>query len=511
MRTSKMRLMIRHTRFSLGLTLLLLAGAPASALERPSVAIDSGPLIGAETQGIRTFLGIPYAAPPVGERRWKAPQAASMWKQPRDASRYGPACPQADDKFSGYTPKEQSEDCLYLNVWTPADAGRPLPVMVWLYGGAHRIGAASLPFYDGSRLAARGVIVVSFNYRLGYLGYFSHPALHAENQGGNFGLMDQVHALKWVRENIAAFGGDPAQVTIFGESAGGADVLYLMTGLAGRGLFQRAIVQSGGGWYQPLSVSKMQRGIARKLKKIGVPADADAAALRRLEARKLVEAQRGAAEMGFGPFLDGITVTEAPFAVFEAGREMAVPLIIGSNSWEANLMRLGGAGMMGAILARVPQAYRWYPGQDAEQRKDALFRDIVFAAPARWIAARHSQRAPSWLYAFNHVSSGRRGQVPGAGHAAEISYVFDTLDATPKSAVNADAADRRLAAQLADCWTAFAKAGMPDCGLPSWKPYAAETDNILEIDGQAYERRHPSANTLNGIEGWFGPGAMLGP
>ena len=496
----------------LALMMTLLPSAQAKPDAAPSVTLRDGALKGAAlAEGINAFLGIPYAAQPVGNLRWRAPQPAAAWKEPRDATAFGAACPQPDDRFTGLTPKVQDEACLYLNVWAPKKAGAPLPVMVWLHGGAHRFGAGSVPFYDGKNLAQRGVVVVTLNYRLGYLGYFSHPSLDAENEGGNFGLMDQKAALEWVRDNIAAFGGDPTQVTLFGESAGGADTLYLMADPKSQGLFQRAIVQSGGGWNRPLPKPKMQKKVLEALETAGVASTVSAAELRKLDPRMLVKAHSGG--IGFGAFLDEKVTFEAPSKAFDEGRAAKIPLIIGSNDWEANLL-LGRPrkGFIARTLPYLPQVCGWYGDRSngADERNSLLFRDIVFAAPARWLAQRQSKQAPAWLYSFSYVTSGSRGKVPGAGHAAELAYVFDTLGVTEKSAANASDEDQQMANRLSDCWAAFAKTGAPDCALAIWQPYDVNADNLLLIDRNPRQIKLPDRETLDGVVDLFGPGTLLG-
>ncbi len=473
------------------------------------VTVESGALAGIESNGVRAFLGVPYAAAPVGELRWKAPQAVATWKGTRDARQYAAACPQPDDKMYGLTPKVQSEDCLNLNVWAPAKTDKPLPVMVWLHGGANRMGAGSIAFYDGSRLAPRGVIVVTLNYRLGYLGFFAHEAL--EDGGANYALLDQIAALKWVQKNIAAFGGDPQRVTLFGESAGGADTLYLMASPAADKLFQQAIVQSGGGWNKPPTREKFEKKIAKNLKAAGIEGSLDAAALRALKPAQLIEALAKDAGIGFGPFQDGVTATEAPSKAFAEGRAAKIPMIIGSNDWEASLLKIRGPGAMGRFMARVPPFTGWYAdGTTAQERESLMFTDIVFGAPARWLAAAHSKQSSAWLYKFNYVTSGYRSKIPGAGHAAEIAYVFDTVGITPKSAEAANAEDQAMADALADCWTAFARTGKPACALSAWDAYDATQDNILLIDGKPHQAEHPDRKSLDGAVNWFGPGTMLG-
>ncbi|MDB5971063.1 MAG: carboxylesterase/lipase family protein [Hydrocarboniphaga sp.] len=489
--------------------LLSLIAASAQA-QQPLVKISSGELLGQQRDGVRRFIGIPYAAQPIGALRWQPPQPAPPWTAPLDASAYGPACPQPDDRLFGFTPPKQDEACLHLNVWAPAAHDQALPVMVWLHGGAHRIGSASLPFYDGQKLAARGVVLVTLNYRLGYLGFFSHPALDAEGKAGNFGLMDQIAALKWVRDNIAAFGGDPARVTVFGESAGGADVLYLMSSPAGSKLFSAAIVESGGGWNKPPTRKAMQKLVLDDLETVGVDDHADASALRKLPAKKVVDAQAHGA-LGFGPFVDDTTTFEKPSTVFAAGRQLPVPLIIGNNDYEGSLLKYRDMGFMGALLTRLPVIAGWYESQApaAADRQPLLFRDTVFAAPARWIAAHQSRLAPTWLYRFSYVASARRGKQPGAAHAGEIGYVFDTLDTVPKIGAATSDEDRQMARQVADCWVAFASTHEPRCAL-AWKPYEPAADNVLMIDAQPHEARHPEGRILDGVTEWFGPDSFLG-
>jgi len=501
----------RAFRFAL-LLAALMAGPAAAA--GPQATISSGVVQGSVSDGVRAFLGVPYAAQPVGALRWRPPQAAPVWTEPRDAIRYGAACPQPEDKLYGLTPPVQDEACLYLNVWAPAAAtGAPLPVMVWLHGGANRIGAGSIPFYDGSRLAKRGVVVVTINYRLGYLGFFAHDALDAERSGGNLALMDQIHALQWVRRNIAQFGGDPGRITVFGESAGGADLLYLMASPSAQGLFHQAIVQSGGGWNQPVTAKEMKQRVSKSLAKAGVAATADADVLRMLAPADLIAALASDKALGFGPFRDGVTVTEAPSAAFAAGRAAKIPLVIGSNDWEGSLLKYFGTGLTGRIMTRVPPFTGWYAGREttAVQREELMFGDIVFGAPARWIAATHSRHAPAFLYKFSYVTSGNRGKVPGAAHAAEISYVFDNVGVTPRSAAASGPEDRAMAAKVADCWAAFARTGSPACELGKWDPYDPSSDQVLLIDPNPRQLAHPDRRALDGAVEWFGPGTLLGP
>ena len=324
--------------------LLLCAG---SAQAGDTVKVARGSLHGATAGPVTSFKGVPFAAPPTGDLRWKPPQAPAKWTGVREATSYSPSCMQMR-RAAAVGTNGDSEDCLYLNIWAPADAkpGQKLPVMVWIHGGAFTGGSGTAAIYDGTHFAERGVILVTVNYRLGRLGFFAHPALTAENPSGplgNYGLMDNIAALKWVKANIAAFGGDPGNVTAFGESAGGILVNFLMAAPEAKGLFAKAISESGFGRNGGVPI----RGdAARTGEKIGVAyataqgvmgSGADAAkALRALSAAELSKPVSGLADPGSpSPMVDGVVVPEAPWAAFAAGREAKVPYIAGGNSYEA--------------------------------------------------------------------------------------------------------------------------------------------------------------------------------
>lgn len=309
------------------------------------VATAAGRLEGLTEGPLRVFRGIPYAAPPVGALRWRAPAPVQPWAGIRPATAFGPAClqkPARQEPERSLQNGPQSEDCLSLNVWAPAKAGTaPAPVMVWIHGGSFRFGSGSLSVYDGSELAKRGVIVVTLNYRLGLFGTFAHPTLHAEDQannrpGGNFGLLDAIAALRWVKDNIAAFGDDPAAVTLFGESAGGASVAYLMESPLAEGLFQRAIVESGGLSLPEYSRAKAETVATNLAAQLGAQ---DAAALRAVPAAAIRDADTGIADTM--PFIDSTVVPDKMRAAFEAGRIQHVPLLIGSNDAEAGFFGPG--------------------------------------------------------------------------------------------------------------------------------------------------------------------------
>ena len=450
------------------------------------VRIETGALAGVRTDRASVFKNIPYAAPPVGALRWRPPQPAASWTGTRPALEQGVSCPQpmnADGTPNlGAANGPMSEDCLQLNVYAPP-AAKAAPVMVWLHGGGHFTGAGWL--YDGSSFARDGVVVVTINYRLGALGYFAHPALTkagpAAEPVGNYGLMDQIAALKWVQRNIAAFGGDPGNVTVFGESAGGSSVLALLATPSATGLYAKAIVESGGGWGRPQTLADKERAGVALLTPLDIPATASAETLRAIPADKL------AALVGdYGPFVDGKLMTVAPARALATGQAADVPLIIGSNSGEDSLM---GAGLgipnpdIASLSAGVRAAYAEEAAAGDKALGQALFNDIAMGGPARWVAAKASGGKPAWLYYFSYVGSRFRPAVTRAFHAAEVQYVWDYWGRrTPLSAVSAE--DQAMAARMHGCWVAFAKTGVPACGPTAWPAYDPGRDQLMEF-GQA--------------------------
>jgi para-nitrobenzyl esterase len=467
-------------RIAVWAALLLVCLTPAYAVaEAPSVRIDSGLLVGAKDGAVTAYKGVPYAAAPVGALRWSPPAPVAPWSGARDATHFGAICPQPSSPGAGALlagNQPHSEDCLFLNVWT-FDGARKAPVMVWVHGGAFRFGSGSSRLYDGAQFARDGVIMVSLNYRLGALGVFAHPALtRAAGPNaplGNYGLMDQVAALRWVRRNIAAFGGDPNNVTVFGESAGGVSVLSLMTAPAAQGLYAKAIVESGGGWEAEKSLGEEeQAGVSLT----GLAADATPEALRAVPVETLLNAPLSLA--GSGPFVDGRFITTSVTRAFAEGREARVPMIIGSNSYEASLMKLFKIPAS-AIASRLPAAARTlYPGDD-QQVADAAFTDSVMGAPARWIAAKASAQAPAWLYHFSYVAQARRGSDPGAPHGGEILFVFGGWPQMISSfATDQDRAMERL---VHGCWTSFAQTGAPHCDGLDWPSYSPTSDRWMEF------------------------------
>jgi para-nitrobenzyl esterase len=458
-----------------------------------------------------TFKGIPYAAPPVGEFRWKPPQPVEPREGILQATEYSAACPQTDgnvvftrdiaralDQDPALVPDlgETSEDCLYLNVWT-ANWGSEdkRPVMLWIYGGANIWGTAEEIPYDGANLARKGVVVVTFNYRVGVFGFLAHAVLTAESphrSSGNYGLLDQIEALKWVQRNIAAFGGDPQRVTIFGESAGGEDVAYLVASPLAKGLFHRAISQSGGYPVRDMRTLASEEARGERLpRELGVErSDGVLTALRDKSAAEVLAA---AADFGFGANVDGWVLTDKPDRMFANGKQNDVPLIIGANSDEWTTMipyypEVDLEGFREQIGTRYgdlsERALSLYPVSEPDDVEKAVLEwqtDDVFLCPSKRMAGWMDKvESPAYFYYFTRVLPSSGGQQLGAYHAAEIAYVFDNL--VDEAWVPREAVDARLADIMSSYWVRFAATGDPNReGLPPWPTYDRESDRYLEL------------------------------
>jgi para-nitrobenzyl esterase len=476
---------------------LLPAIALAWAGDPTLVKTESGLVRGVAANGVISWKGIPYAAPPVGNLRWREPQPAAAWSRVLDAKQFGSACMQEDK-----VPK--SEDCLTLNVWSPAaPSSQPLPVMVWIHGGAMVHGSSAI--YPADALAAQGVVVVSMNFRLGRLGYFAHPALAAEAPNevhGNYGYMDQRAALEWVQRNIAAFGGDPNQVTIFGESAGGGSVLAHLVSPMSRGLFQRAILQSPGtpgpraGVIPSTSLAAAEKLAVDYACSIGATGEgADALQkLRALPAAALTEATGGpetiaALSAGMVPngmamsIIDGRFLVEQPEAAVAAGRQAKIPIMIGATDRD---LAIGTAHSKDELFANfgpdAAEARRQYDpngDQTLDELKQQVFADRTLVEPARHFAkemARSGQ--PVWLYRFAYVSEGQRGQLKGAQHGFEIPFTLKIPAALVGDKVTP--ADKAMGDLASAYWVQFAKTGDPNGGgLPAWPRYDPKADRLV--------------------------------
>jgi len=489
--------------FSSALIGLLFAGQTAHGeTAGTSVRIDTGEVVGKFrlNTAVRAFLGVPFAAPPVGDLRWKPAQSAAPWQAPRTATAYGAQCMQPQRsktsvyyEYAGDQPT--SEDCLYLNVWAPSEKGDgKLPVMVWLYGGGFQQGSAANPVFDGSRLAHRGVVVISINYRVGIFGFLAHPELTAESPqhaSGNYGLLDQVAGLQWVKRNVAAFGGDPDNVTIFGQSAGAAAVTYLFGSPLARGLFARGISESFG------FANKSMTGLAEAEKsgsafadKIGARSLGD---LRQLPAGKLLETRAA-----MNPIVDGWFLPANPYTIFAEGKEAPVPLLTGWNTDEG--ATFPHAKTLADYQKWLRQKYpdiadrlqALYPAATDEEAKTAnkgVVRDSLFAW-GPWTAARlHARNGYSaYLYHFNHPQPLRPGAAYdeidtadglGTYHSSEYPYLFGTLDVLTRDWTNDD---RVLSDRLQSYWVAYAYSGTPNApGLARWPSFTETTDTTMYL------------------------------
>jgi para-nitrobenzyl esterase len=446
--------------------------------------------------GITVYRGLPYAAPPVGPLRWREPQPAVPWSGVRAATSFGPACPQKPGLSleGGGDPGALSEDCLYLNVWQPVASATPRPVMVWLHGGALIFGAGSLALYDGAALARQGVVVVTVNYRLGPLGYFVHPALERAAPGGpaNFGLLDQIAALRWVQQNIAAFGGDPQQVTVFGQSAGAQSVLALMASPLARGLFQRAIAQSPYGIPSHRREQARHSGI-RVADALGLPgAQATAEQLRAVPAEQFAKLEGPGLSLAPSLIVGDAAMPRPLLAAFQAKQQAAVPLVIGSNSNETSVALAFGleptalVKQLGAARILVKPLY---PGvaDDAELGRQVV-RNVAFTAFVRRIAVLHAPRAPTYRYYFDRLPAQQQGREPGVAHGGEVPAVFGTGDLCACLAVGLTEADRRAWQGLADRWVAFAKTAKPELGAgPVWAADSLRKPAVLSFGPEAQQ------------------------
>jgi para-nitrobenzyl esterase len=462
-------------------------GSAAAASDPGQVRIASGTLLGVKDNDVISFKGIPYAAPPVDELRWRPPQPVKSWSEARPAKDYGAICEQtynARDNGVGALP--MSEDCLTLNVFAPAGA-RKAPVMFWIHGGGLVNGSGTAALYDGSALARQGVVVVTVNYRLGRFGFYAHPALAAEAQGapiGNYGLMDMVAALKWVQANIAQFGGDPKAVTIFGESAGGIAVNALMVSEPAKGLFVRAITESGVG-REPTPTLAAAEEVGRQFADSAGLVNATAADLRKLSPEQLLKFDPGKGIL-VSLIIDGHVLTASPLDGFAKGSEAKVPYVIGWNSLE---IPVGPGGLDKALESNpiIPSAVK--RAQVATAYSDAatytahVVSDMVMTEPAVNLARLHvSHGQPTWVYEFSVVSSSMRDKLPGAPHASERQYVFMTLKTSPWPT---DANDLTQARTMSAYWADFAKSGSPNGGSRvRWPVYDPSKNELLDFTNE---------------------------
>lgn len=484
---------IRRLIISLAATLCLAAPSAASADGAPVVNAPSGQLTGMTEGGLHVFKGIPYAVPPVGSLRWQPPQPLPRWQGVKTATAFGPECVQPRSRVKSiYTgaPVPMSEDCLTLNIWAPAHAHNA-PVFFWIYGGALWGGANRDPVYNGTRLAQQGLVVVTINYRLGVLGWLAHPELSAESPlhiSGNYGLLDQIQALEWVKRNIAAFGGDPSNVTIAGESAGGLSVMYLMASPEARGLFAKAIAESAYMISTPALRGRkfgQMSAEAEGLKFAAAFHGANIARLRAISADKLTAM---AAATGFPPFgaVDGHILPGQLFDIFGKGEQAHVPILAGFNSGEIRSLR-----MLAPPPPSSPDVYektirahygdladdflKLYPATHMQESIWATTRDALYGWTAeRLVRQQTAIGEPSYLYFFDHSYPAADKAGLHAFHGSELPYVFGTADATPPlwPKIPNTPVEQRLSDAMIAYWASFARTGRPDAaGGPDWPAY----------------------------------------
>ncbi len=482
----------------------------ASAVEEP-VAVTGGLITGKTLDnGVQAFLGIPYAAPPIGDLRWKAPQPPVPWRGVRPSDRHGASCPQRlENTYS-------SEDCLYINVWTQAESDERLPVMVWIHGGGWTVHSNSYPMYDGAAFADNGVVLVSINYRLGAFGWMAHPALSAESErgvSGNYGILDSLAALQWVQDNIDQFGGDRNNVTIFGESAGGGSIYALLATPMAKGLFHKAISQST--WIHTANVTNLKtpngfsesaeargtKAIAAKLQELGVDGPVNVEKMRALSA---VDVQN--LELGVSLVVDNWLYPQAPMLIFEQGRQNAVPLLAGFNDGEGLLYtRRNSVPQSIAAQRRAlqevfgtdqPDLVNLYsaasPGRIFDSEVD-LQTDTLFARATRELVhAMASSEADTYMYVFtrNLMDPGER-----APHFMEVQYVFNNLE-QPVSQT-----DKEIARLMNDYWVQFAATGSPNReGLPRWPGYDLDSRTQLIIGAEVEQGSRSRTQHLDALD-----------
>ena len=500
---------------------LLLAIAACCAVSSPSYAgptVDApaGQVEGVAQGALRVFKGIPFALPPVGEARWKAPAPMPRWDGIRQATAFGPECIQPESKLSNIyagNPQPMSEDCLTLNIWAPADAHNA-PVFFWIYGGALWGGASRDPIYDGARLAQRGIIVVTINYRLGVLGWLAHPELSAESPSGisgNYGLLDQIQALRWVKANIGAFGGDASNVTIAGESAGGLSVMYLMASPEARGLFAKAVAESA----YLISTQEL------KQQKYGTPSAEDSGlkfaaalhapnigALRAMTAQTLTA---GAAAARFAPFaaVDGHILPAQLVDVFDNGDQAHVPILAGFNAGEIRSLTIlappappSAADYEKIVHERyldlADDFLKLYPSTNMHESIFANTRDAMYGWTAeRLVRKQEAAGAASYLYLFDHGYPAADSAALHAFHGSELPYVFGTPDRTPPlwPKIPATPAETSLSDAMIGYWTSFARTGHPAAdNAPVWQPYSTNASYMDFTDAP-----HPAEHLLPGM------------
>jgi para-nitrobenzyl esterase len=510
---------------SAALVAVLGMGSALAAQTPAPVPTQAGLVQGTSDNGLTIYKGIPFAAPPIRDFRWRAPQPPMAWQGSRPADKFAPACMQIPIVVPalGMEAVPTSEDCLYLNVWTPAKSPKDhLAVMVWIYGGGFTAGATSISSYNGENLAKRGVVLVSVAYRVGPFGFFAHPELTAEQGGhsGNYGLLDQIAGLQWVKRNIAAFGGDPHRVTIFGESAGGISVSMLAASPLAKGLFQGAISESGGnfasarsaneGGENMFSLATAEHNGVAFLSKLGGSSIADARKLPAETIMKNVAPGLG----GSWPDFDGYVLLGDQYKLYEAGHYNDTPILIGSNSDEGALFvaTATAAAVQSSIRSGygdyADKVFSVYPaGTDTEALRSArdMFRDTAFAWPT-WAWARLQSRTGKgkvYVYYFSHrppYPDAPQFKSWGAAHGGEISFVFGNFSAT----MSPSAEDKAVSDQISSYWVNFAKTSNPNGpDLPAWPAFTEANQQVVNLNDPSKAIPVPNLEKLQVLEGYY--------
>ncbi len=504
-------------RLLLAITTVAMTAVAASA----AVKVEQGLLEGKVEDGLTIYRGIPFAAPPVGDLRWRAPQPPAKWQGVRQADKYAPYCMQSHVGPT-YSRSTASEDCLYLNIWTPAKSPNDkIPVLVWIHGGGFSAGANMEPLFDGDVLAKKGVVLVNITYRLGILGFLAHPELSKETSNhvsGNYGLLDQIAALKWIKKNIATFGGDPNKITIFGESAGGISVSMLSASPLAKGLFEGAISDSGGSFgsvrasggpgenMRPLK-SAEQNGLTFQ----NTAGAGSLAELRKMPAEKILAATRGMA----WPNVDGYVIPSDQVSIYDAGKFNDTPILVGYNSDEGlSFSRFDSPQSYldatkkryGPFADKLLQAY---PAGDKGHPKSArdLARDTAFGWHT-WTWARKQSslgKGKAYLYYFDQHPERTPGSPDadrGSAHGEDLPYVFGHLTAFPNA--HPTEADRRASEMMSSYWTNFAKYGNPNGeGLPEWPAFTEEKQQSMVLTAAPHPEPVPSAEGLKVLDAYF--------
>jgi para-nitrobenzyl esterase len=522
-----MRNYIKTTTF---LTILFLAinlhAFSQTTASSTTVKVEGGLVDGTIENGITIYRGIPFAAPPVGDLRWCAPQPVKSWEDVLKADKFGPACPQQLNIVTAYYTKYgMSEDCLYLNIWKPnSSLDKKLPVMVWIYGGGFNMGSTSQDMTTGEQLAKKGVIVVGIGYRIGALGFLAHPELSSESENhvsGNYGLLDQIAALKWIQHNIIAFGGDPDCVTIFGLSAGGQSVSILAASPLAKGLFQRAICMSGGS-FRPASIKKdvdclqiLKGAEADGLelaKNMGVNSIAE---LRKIDPQKFVS--NPSTSTGYWPVMDGYVIADDLYKLYETGNYNDVPLLIGNTSAEGTIFILASKPgeyvettrqKFGPVTDKILSLYPEGTEDITRRSMGDLFRDTYFGWHTYTWASLQTKtgKSPVFVYYFDQSQPASPVTLlqksDRAYHGSDCSYVFGHLDQEPTMKYTDE--DRQLSELMVNYWINFAKYGNPNKkGMPEWPVYNVENPTVMYLKGNPKAEPLPNLDKLKVIDEYY--------